>query len=154
MTSKQDIAVQKFSSGFNCAQSVIAAFCGDMGLDESAALKLACGFGAGMGRKQEVCGAVTGGIMAVGLNYGNVRGEDQNAKEKTYASTRELMNRFGQKHGSYLCRELLGGCDLLTEKGQKHFKEIGLHDKVCKGCVKSAVEIAQAIIEEGVNNTV
>jgi C_GCAxxG_C_C family probable redox protein len=59
--SKTDIAVQKFTSGYNCAQSVLSSFSNDLGLDENTPLKIACGFGAGMGRKQEVCGAVSGG---------------------------------------------------------------------------------------------
>jgi C_GCAxxG_C_C family probable redox protein len=144
--SKTDIAVQKFTSGYNCAQSVLSSFSNDLGLDENTALKIACGFGAGMGRKQEVCGAVSGGIMVIGMKYGQARADDREVKEKTYAMTRELIERFERKHGSCSCRTLLKGCDLLTEDGQRFFKENGLHDDVCKECVGSVVEILEEMV--------
>jgi C_GCAxxG_C_C family probable redox protein len=67
MSARSQKAVEKFLSGYNCAQSVLYSFCDDLRFDGDAALRLACGFGAGMGRKQEVCGAVSGGIIAIGL---------------------------------------------------------------------------------------
>ena len=144
--SKTDIAIQKFASGCNCAQSVLSSFGNDLNLNENTALKIACGFGAGMGRMQEVCGAVSGGIMVIGMKYGQARADDREAKEKTYAMTRELMERFERKHGSCRCKALLKGCELLTEDGQKEFKDNGLHDKVCKECVKSVVEILEKLV--------
>jgi C_GCAxxG_C_C family probable redox protein len=146
MTPKTDIAAQKFASGYNCAQSVLSSFCNDLGFDENTASKIACGFGAGMGRKQEVCGAVTGGIMVIGMKYGQSRADDRDAKEKTYAMTRELMERFEKKHGSCNCRKLLSGCDLSTETGQREFREKDLHNKICRECVKSAVEMVEEIL--------
>jgi C_GCAxxG_C_C family probable redox protein len=146
MYPKTDIAVQKFTSGYNCAQSVLSSFCNDLGFDENTASKIACGFGAGMGRKQEVCGAVTGGIMVIGLKYGNVSGDDRESKEKTYAMTREFIDRFEKKHGSCNCRKLLKGCDLSMETGQREFREKNLHNKICKECVKSAVEMVEEIV--------
>ena len=106
-----------------------------MGLDEETASKIACGFGAGMGRQQEVCGAVTGGIMAIGLKFGNISGDD-----------RELIDRFTQKRGSCSCRKLLNGCDLSTENGQRKFREQDLHTSICRECVKSAVEIVGEMV--------
>jgi C_GCAxxG_C_C family probable redox protein len=146
MPPKTDIAVQKFATGYNCAQSVLSSFSGALGLDENTASKIACGFGAGMGRKQEVCGAVTGGIMVIGLKYGNVSGDDRESKEKTYALTRELMNQFERKHGSCNCRKLLNGCDLSMETGQREFREKDLHNNICKECVRSAVEMVEEIL--------
>ena len=70
-------ATAKFTSGYNCAQSVLWAFRDEVGLEEDVALKLATGLGAGMGRKQEVCGAVTGGILVLGLRHGRGRADDR-----------------------------------------------------------------------------
>ena len=70
MSNRTNIAVDKFLSGYNCAQSVLYAFREEIGLGDDMALKIACGLGAGMGRKQEVCGAVTGGILVLGLRHG------------------------------------------------------------------------------------
>lgn len=69
MNAKLDTAMQKFLAGYNCAQSVLYAFAPDLGLDGETALKVATGLGAGMARRGEVCGAVTGGILVLGLKY-------------------------------------------------------------------------------------
>jgi len=146
MNKKSDVAVEKFLSGYNCAQSVLYSFCDDMLLDKNLALRLACGFGAGMSRKEEVCGAISGGILVIGLKYGRGIKEDRSATEQTYKITRELMDRFEQQHGSCICRKLLNGCDLMTEEGQKYFEENDLLNKTCKECVRSVVQILEKIL--------
>jgi C_GCAxxG_C_C family probable redox protein len=146
MKNKSEMAVEMFNSGHNCAQSVLCAFCAELNFDKETAMKIATGFGAGMGRKQEVCGAVTGGIMVLGLKHGQVHEGEKEAKELTYRLTRELMARFTTKYGSCLCRELLDGCDLSTEAGQKFSKENDLHNKICAECVRSAVQILEDIL--------
>jgi len=146
MKDKSEIAIDKFLSGYNCAQSVLYSYCDDLQFDKNTALKLACGFGAGMGRKEEVCGAVTGGIIVIGLKYGRGIADDRISTEQSYKLTRELMNRFEQKHGSYLCLKLLNNCNLLTEEGQKYFKDNHLLKKTCKECVRSVVQILKDIL--------
>ena len=143
---KNQIAVQKFSEGYNCAQSVFYCFCDDLGFDKNTALKLATGLGGGMGRKEEVCGAVTGGIIVLGAKYGRGEKDDRAATELTYQKTRELMDRFAAKHGTFICRQLLGDCELTSEEGQKQYKENDLFNKVCKPCVESAVDILEEIM--------
>jgi C_GCAxxG_C_C family probable redox protein len=115
-------------------------------LDKDKALKIACGFGAGMGRKEEVCGAVSGGIMVISVKYGRGENDERKATEITYIKIRELMDQFSKRHGTYICRELLNGCELTTEEGQKIFKENDYFNKVCKPCVRSVVEILEIII--------
>jgi C_GCAxxG_C_C family probable redox protein len=143
---RSDKAVAKFAEGYNCAQSVLFSFCDDLNLDKNKALKMACGFGAGMGRKEEVCGAVSGGIMVIGAKYGRGENEDRKITDNTYKKIRELMDQFSQRHGTYICRKLLNGCELTTEEGQKIFKENNYFNKVCKPCVQSVVEIVEGII--------
>lgn len=143
---KSEQATSRFMEGYNCAQSVFHAFCGDLGIESDLALKLACGFGAGMGRKGEVCGALTGGIIVLGAKYGRGENQDRTATNVTYAKTRELMDEFARRHGSCLCRQLLDGCDLTTPEGQKTFAEKDLVNKVCKLCVQSAVEIVEKMM--------
>jgi len=146
MTIKTEAATSKFLEGFNCAQSVLFSFCDDLQLDKNSALKLSCGFGGGMGRKEEVCGAVSGGIMAIGLKYGKFEKSDKTSMDITYKKTRELMDAFAEKQGTFICRKLLGGCELTTDEGQKQFKELDLRNKVCVPCVQNAVEITEGIL--------
>jgi len=146
MKDKSEVAADKFLSGYNCAQAVLFSYCDDFHFDKNTALKLTCGFGAGMGRKQEVCGAVSGGIIVIGLKYGRGLTDDRTVTEHSYKLTRELMDRFEQEYGSCICRKLLENCDLMTEEGQKHFKENDLLNKTCKGCVCSVVQILEDIL--------
>jgi C_GCAxxG_C_C family probable redox protein len=143
---RAEIAEAKFLEGYNCAQSVLYSFSDDLGFDKNLALKSACGFGAGMGRKEEVCGAVSGGIMVIGIKYGRGENQDRSLMENTYAKTSELMDRFLAAHGSVNCRQLLGGCDLTTSEGQKEFKEKDLFNTVCKKCVRNVVEIIEDML--------
>ena len=124
---------------------MLYAFREESNLPEETALKIACGLGAGMGRKEEVCGAVTGGVLVLGMRHGRGSKDDRSAAELTYMKTRELMDRFAKKHGTFICRKLLNGCELTTEEGQKYFKENDLLKKICMPCVQSAVEILENI---------
>jgi C_GCAxxG_C_C family probable redox protein len=144
---KSEQAVSKILEGYNCAQSVFYSFCDDLGFEKSNALKIACGFGAGMGRKEEVCGAVTGGIIVLSAKYGRVEKDDQPAQEMTYKKTRELMDKFAKKHGTYICRQLLNGCELALEEGPKSFKENDMLNKICLPCVQSVVNILEELME-------
>jgi C_GCAxxG_C_C family probable redox protein len=143
---KTEIAAEKFLQTHNCAQSVLFTFCADLGLDPETTLKLACGLGAGMARKQEVCGAVSGGVLAIGAKYGRGANDDIKAAEKTYAKTRTLMESFEKVHGSVICGKLLDGCNLLTEQGQKQFKAEGLFEKTCLPSVQTVVKILEEIL--------
>ena len=145
MSDKSDMATEKFMGGYNCAQSVIYAFCEETGISEDMALKISCGLGGGMGRKQEICGAVSGGILVLGLRHGRGTNDEQLATTTTYQKTRELMSRFAERNGSYLCRKLLDGCDLSTEAGQQEFKDRDMKNRVCKVCVENAVEILEEV---------
>ena len=147
MKTNSEVAVEKFLAGYNCAQSVLYAYGPALGLDGETALKVATGLGAGMGRRGEVCGAVTGGILALGLKYGRGSQQDRSATEQTYQKTLELMARFEQRHGSCSCRVLLDGCDLRTAEGQRHFKEHDLLHKTCLGCVQTVVEVLTEMME-------
>ena len=100
-------AYELFLSGCNCAQAVLLAFAPDAGLTEQQALRVASSFGGGIGGMREVCGAVSGMLMAAGLLYGYTPG-DRAGKSEHYARVRELSERYREENGSIICRELLG----------------------------------------------
>ena len=141
MSGVQD-AVARFDDGYSCAQAVFSAYAEKLGMDRQTALKVSAGFGGGMGRMGETCGAITGAFMALGLKYG---GPDSESKDKTYELVRELADRFRARHGSLECRELLG-CDVSTPEGRQRAKEQGLHSTVCTQIVRDAAEILEGLL--------
>ena len=148
MTTSSDRATEKFLSGYNCAQSVLWSFSEEVGLEPETALKISCGFGAGIARRQETCGAVTGGIMVLGLRHGRGENQDRTATEETYAKAGELMRRFEARHGTCNCRQLLDGCDLATDEGRRAFKDRDHLNRTCRACVKTVVEILEEMGSE------
>jgi len=147
MSAKSEQAVSCFEEGFNCSQAVLSVYAEEFGLSRQTALKIACGFGGGMGRMALTCGAVTGAFMVLGLRYGNVNASDKQIKEKTYGLVREFARKFEERNGSIICKELLG-CDISEPKGLKSAKENGLFASVCPGLVRDAVEILEEMLEK------
>jgi C_GCAxxG_C_C family probable redox protein len=108
-------------------------------MDKNQALSVAVGFGGGMGRKGEVCGAVSGAITALGL-ASNFKEEDGRPKiNEVYAKVYRFIDEFTKANGTVQCRDLLG-CDLSTEEGQKFFKEQNLKSK-CREYVRLCCEL-------------
>ena len=138
-------AVEKLLQGYNCAQAVLHANCTKLGFPHDTALQLACGFGAGMGRTEEVCGAVTGGVIALGLRYGRGEAEDDAKTEETYERTRAFMERFAARHGSVICRELIE-CDLLTPEGRSYYRKQDVLHQTCAHCVRTAATLVDEMI--------
>ncbi len=108
MESKANEARNLFLSGANCAQSVLGAFCRECGIEPEQAMRLASGFGGGMARLREVCGAVSGMFLAADLLCGPSDMKDKAAKDAHYAFLQELAAEFKKEAGSIVCRELLG----------------------------------------------
>jgi C_GCAxxG_C_C family probable redox protein len=105
---KSEEAKALFRSGANCAQSVVGVYAKECGLDFDRAMQLSSSFGAGMGRLREVCGAVSGMLMVIGLKEGYCDVKNKAAKDKHYARVQALAAEFKSKTGSLICRELLG----------------------------------------------
>lgn len=103
-----DKAYENFLKGYNCAQAVAVTYCDVLGLDEETAARLASGFGGGMGRMREVCGAFSGAVMVMSAVYGY--SDPKNGAEKTelYENIRALADSFRAETGSIICKELLG----------------------------------------------
>ena len=102
-----EYAAELFLRGYNCAQSVVVAFCDVTGLEPDFSARMASSFGGGMGRMREVCGAVSGMLMVAGLLYGYETAGDDVSKKKHYALVQDLAGQFRQEVGSIVCREIL-----------------------------------------------
>lgn len=105
-TTAEQRALAYFHQGYNCAQSVFAAFAKDLGLSEELALRLSAGFGAGVGRMRGMCGAFSGLTMVAGYCKGNLTGVPED-KEVVFSLVRELADAFKTEFGTLTCRELL-----------------------------------------------
>lgn len=138
---KGEIAKNYFMQGYNCAQSVAAAFSQEMNLSEETAAKLTKGFGAGMGRMREVCGAVSGMTFVISAIYDEDKGN-------IYKRVQEVANEFKEQNGSIVCRELLGlsikGADspVPEKRTQQYYKK-----RPCAELVEMAANILEKYIE-------
>ncbi|MDR2710433.1 MAG: C-GCAxxG-C-C family protein [Burkholderiales bacterium] len=140
--SKVNDAVACFNSRLNCSQAILSAYCREFGLDEKTALKIACGLGAGMGRRQETCGAVSGAYLLIGLKHGNFLKEDSQAKENCYALVRKFAAMFEERNKTTNCRELLG-VDLINGDKQIASERV---KNICPKLVQDAAEIIEQIM--------
>jgi C_GCAxxG_C_C family probable redox protein len=143
-----DLALALFRDGYNCAQAIVIAFAGELGVDRDTALRAACGFGGGLGHRQETCGVVTGALLVLGWRHGRGLGEPKAKSDATYELAQEFMRRFEARHGTCVCRDLLGGCDFNTDEGERTYKERGYRGARCEVFVRDAVEILEELARE------
>lgn len=101
-------AVGLFKEGFNCAQSVVAAFADMYGFTREQALHISASFGGGIGRMRETCGAACGMFLLAGLEKCALEGKDRESKAENYALVQELAEEFKKRNGALRCSELLG----------------------------------------------
>ena len=139
-----ELALTRFAGGFNCCQAVFSAFASDLGVDEGIALQISSGFGGGMARMGETCGAVTGAMMVLGLKYGSAS-PDPKVKEQVYDLIRQFADRFKARNGSLLCRDLID-CDISTPKNHQIAVERNLFTTVCPTLLRDAVEILEKML--------
>jgi len=141
---RSEQAKDYFLSGYNCAQSVVLSFADELKFSKELVLKMAAGFGGGMGKQQETCGAVTGAIMVLGLMKGEAVNNNDELKTEAYSAVKDLTRKFRDEYKTTNCKELTG-CDLNTPEGAAKFKEEKVMETTCAGCVKKAVQIVESI---------
>lgn len=143
-----DLAAENFTRGYNCAQAVLLAFCDVTGLDEKTAAKLTSGFGGGIGRLREVCGAANGAFMVLSMVYGDGGIAPREKKGALYARIQDFAARFKEHNGSYLCRELLSGVTadhkpLPEQRTEEYYKK-----RPCVEIVRDAADMLDAYLAE------
>jgi C_GCAxxG_C_C family probable redox protein len=144
---KADEAVKIFSTGITCSASVFSVFARDLNLEEKTARKIACGFGAGISRTGNICGAVSGAIMVIGLKYGKADIGDDAATEKTRALARQFMQEFTKRNGSVSCTDLLGYNLSIQDEYDAAAKE-RLFKTRCPAYVRDAADILERMLQK------
>lgn len=134
--SKGEKAEALFMKGYNCSQSVAAAFAEEMNMQEADAARLTIGFGGGIGRMREVCGTVSGMAFVLSALYGD------EGKGSVYAKIQAVAEKFEQENGSIVCRELLGldkngkRCPVPEPRTEQYYKK-----RPCNQLVHMAADI-------------
>jgi C_GCAxxG_C_C family probable redox protein len=146
MKTDKSKVISSFREDRNCSQAVLLGFADRFQIQEDHALGIASGFGAGMGRLQRTCGAVSGAYMVIGLYAGSNSTNNTEVKEHAYKLIKEYTEMFEHRHGSSNCSDLIR-CDLNTPEGQMKFKDEKLGEKVCEQCIKSSIEILDKLMD-------
>jgi C_GCAxxG_C_C family probable redox protein len=146
MSNKSKEALSYFNNSFNCAQSVFTSFAAELGMHEDECLKISCAFGAGMGKQQHVCGAVSGALMVLGMRFGKAKNDPENKKEDTYEKAAEFLRLFESKHGYISCKKLLKDLNMNDEKELEMINELGLFENSCTRYIQDAVEITETLL--------
>ena len=145
---RREAAMENFKKGYNCSQSIVLAFADLLPVDRTMLLRMASSFGGGMGRLREVCGSVTGMFMIAGLLYGYDGPETGQVKADHYAGIQELAHRFEEKHGTIVCREMLGlsvrhDVPVPEARTTEYYKK-----RPCAEIIGDAAEILEQYIKE------
>ena len=141
------LAERNFKDGCNCTQAVLLAFSDRTGLDAETAMRIASGFGGGMARMREVCGAVSGMFMAAGLILGDDGVPSHEHKRALYAQLQALAAQFRAENGSLLCRELLSGTrtspgSIPEERTEQYYRK-----RPCAELCRCAAELLEQYLQ-------
>jgi C_GCAxxG_C_C family probable redox protein len=138
-----------FQQGFCCAESVLQAIAESRGIKSELIPKIATGLCGGIAKTGGICGAVSGGVLAINMVTG--RNSAGQSTEANVRLVRALLSEFEIKFGSTNCERLIG-CRLDTPEGQRFFKENKLREKKCQMFTKEAAGMASGILEQEAQN--
>lgn len=142
-----ELAKKYFSGNYNCSQSTMKAVLIGMDMDFEQVMPLAAGLGAGVAHQGNVCGAVTGAILALGIVQGKLHIDPLIQKEAAYTSGEEFVRRFKKRHNTIICDQLTG-ITMTNITARKEANENRIFEKKCPSFVSDAVRIALEIVNE------
>lgn len=147
----KDMAINYFKQGYNCAQSVVLTFSDLINIDKQTLAKLASPFGGGMGRLREVCGAVSGMFIVLGIleGYDNPRASEE--KKELYKKVQNLAEAFKKQFGSIVCGELLKLPTKKADKPQPSERNDAYYKK--RPCVEITGTATEILAEHIINGT-
>lgn len=138
---RKNRAVSFFEEGYNCSQAVFMAYSDIYGIEKETAAKLASSFGGGMGRLREMCGAVSGMFLLLGLKYPFIDTKDKASKNANYKAVQKLANEFKTEMGSYICADLLKIKHVPQNPESSERNEAYYKLRPCAKCVANAARI-------------
>jgi C_GCAxxG_C_C family probable redox protein len=144
MTSNVGRTVDLFRNALNCSQAMLTVFGEPYGIDARMAMKLGRPLGGGMGHMARTCGALSAALLVLGIAKDDP--EEGEARRLLHRSVQELFRRFEDRHGTTLCKELLGA-DMSTEEGNRKIREEKLVTKMCHLFVRDAAQILSELLE-------
>jgi len=136
-------AQELFTSGFFCAESVLKAVAFENGMDSAMLPAIATGFCGGMSRHAEMCGAVTGGIMGLGLIFG--RNTVENTTQTCYEAVTKFLKMFKSLNGSLNCKDLIGYDLGVAEELEQFRKENPGYEKCLRFSMDAAFMVQEII---------
>ncbi len=142
----RDQIISMISDLRHCSQIVIGQWAEELDLDEETVIRMMAPFGGGA-FDGEMCGAVSGALAAIGARYGHYEPGDAEGNNEMIAKVKEFKYAFKERHGTLVCRELLGGFDLSKEGELERASESGIFYDKCPDIIRSALEILEEIME-------
>lgn len=140
---KQEI-VEKFQGSIHCSQIVLGQWAEELGYDKEEAMRMAAPFGGGL-FNGDTCGAVAGAMIAIGMRYGHCTPGDVDGNAAMMAKVKEFLDKFNEKHGSHICRQLIG-YDIGVPGEFEKAVETGVVFDRCPNYVNTALEILDEIM--------
>jgi C_GCAxxG_C_C family probable redox protein len=140
----ESLALQRFL----CSESCLMALARSQGVESPLIPRIATGFGAGIGRSGEICGAITGAVLGLSIRYGRDKVEPIKDRRPYWFAT-ELIERFRREHGKLTCPALLG-LDIAKSKDLEEYNKRDLWVNKCTKYILSATRIAMDILEQNV----
>ena len=130
----KDKAIKLHDKKYNCCQAVACTFSDKVGIDDKTLFSISEGFGLGMGGADGVCGALSGAVMLAGIKNSDKNTDAPATKASTYKLSSCMIDKFKEKTGSIICKELKG-----TETGKPLCS--------CADCIRIAVEITEEVLD-------
>ena len=149
MLSKEEVvrlATGYAEEDFLCSEAVLMALSDCLGVSSEIIPRIATGFGAGIGRKGEVCGALSGGVMGLGLRFGRSTTEEGEGERRPYWFSTELAAQFREQLGHVRCEDLLG-LDLSRVEDAETYHERGLWETTCRDIIEVATRLAYDMLK-------
>lgn len=138
-------AAELAGKGYMCSQCVFAHFAPEFGLSEELALQLSSGFGGGS-FYGGTCGAVVGAHLALSMQDGWSEDPTREQIGQLQARIKEFNERFSERNGSILCREILGKSFADPEETAEIYAQ-NLMAR-CPAVISSACDILEELLEE------